>query len=97
MVKPKEKKLKRIKKDLGFEKIKGEEYSYKLEDGTILTFRLDLNHVMKIVGEYNKNGNPIYEFNHGVTYRMKVPEKLKKEVEIRRPSSPPRESTEYIR
>jgi hypothetical protein len=51
---------------------------YELEDGTQLKMKLVLLDVIRIVDEYNKNGDPIYQFAAQQIMGINVPDELKK-------------------
>ncbi len=51
--------------------------SYELADGTILKFRSILTSVMRIEGEYDQSGNPIYVISSQNVVQANAPKKLR--------------------
>ena len=51
---------------------------YTLEDGTTMNMKVLLLDVLRIEGEYDDNGNPLYQFQAQYIAGIQAPENLKK-------------------
>jgi hypothetical protein len=51
---------------------------YMLEDGTVLRVRLIVSDVLRVVGEYNSDGDPVYIIKSTNFVNSDVPSQLRK-------------------
>jgi len=52
--------------------------TYKLEDGTVLKMKVVLLDVVRLDNEYDKAGNPVYQFSAHQIVGITPPDELKK-------------------
>lgn len=51
---------------------------YELHDGAVLRLRVVLSDVMRVNGEYDHEGNPVYVTKSGNVLAVRVPDSLKR-------------------
>jgi hypothetical protein len=51
---------------------------YELEDGTVLRARTTVVDVIRVDGEYDPDGNPVYQIRGNATMSVIAPESLKR-------------------
>lgn len=64
--------------DVSFKIIREDWNEYQLADGTELRIRLIISDVVMIPGEYDKEGNPVYQVKSANMIALKSPDHLKK-------------------
>ncbi len=55
---------------------------YELEDGSQVKMKVVLLDVIRLVDEYNKNGDPVYQFSAQQIIGMTIPDELKKKEKV---------------
>lgn len=55
---------------------------YSLADGTVIRAKAVLLDVKKMAGQYNADGEPVYELQVTLVNQARVPDKLKKKVQV---------------
>ena len=48
----------------------------RVADGTLIRFKLVVREVVKMVGEFNKDGEPVYQTNWAIVAQHHVPKEL---------------------
>jgi hypothetical protein len=65
---------------LGFDAKAENWQQYQLDDGSVLKIKLVLLDVIKLDGEFNDNGDPVYQFAAQQIVTVVVPDELKRKV-----------------
>ena len=64
--------------ELKFKSIREEWNEYDLEDGTTIRLKAVVTDVVRLNGEYDQEGNPVYVVKSGNMMVVKAPDELKK-------------------
>ena len=64
--------------DMSFSLVREDWNTYQLHDGTELRMRLVVSEVVRISGEFDREGNPVYVVKSGNMLVVKSPDNLKR-------------------
>jgi hypothetical protein len=60
----------------------GEKWAqHKTTDGSVIRLKFEVIEIMKVVGEYQPNGEPVYLFTHTTQLVTRAPDELQKHVQ----------------
>ena len=63
--------------DIGFRQVREDWNEYELQDGTTLRMKTVVSDIVRVEGEYDNEGNPIYVVKSGNVLVVKAPDHLK--------------------